>query len=233
MTSRGVADFLYISKAKVDPLYQQYQLELPWLLRAIDQIGSITVLSSGVSRNRTEATLVRKLRRVQRFLDKKEEVGSVDEPKRYFFSRIEMHYGAFDQVDPPVMYLIGETSQTIVALGGQLGHVIGRDPETTKAGEDAKHVFMEPEVARAIRRSQLGDNPRLVTDAELAIQADQDQWAIDVAETLWHWSSGIPPMMFETLARCDEFVPPPAQIATRTQKNILVGSPIFVSRIRL
>lgn len=168
MTSRGVADFLYISNAKVDALYQQYQLELPWLLRVIDRIDSITVLSSGVSRNRTEATLVRNLQRVQRFLNKKEEVGSIDKPKRYFFDRIEMHYGAFDQVDPPVMYLIGATSQTIVALGGQLKHVIGRDLETTKAGQDAKHVLGEPEVARAIRRIQLGGQPLLALMARQA-----------------------------------------------------------------
>jgi hypothetical protein len=200
--------------------------------------------TGGFSRRRTEIKRTRKLRWVRRQLERSGEIGSIDDPKKYFAGRITMHYDAFDMVSPPVMYLIGETERTIVALGGSLKHVPGR--EDVKPREGAKQILSEVQVARAVRRAQLEGSPRLVTpatlhnpahfegnpllrnDAEFNVHPSDEQWAVDIAETLWRWPPGIPPITFETLAERDDFIPTPAEIASRTQKNILVGSPIFV-----
>lgn len=227
-------DFFYVSDTKLDWLYDRFPQS--WWRRALGRISgaNITILGfgGGASVHATEKTRMQKLRWVEHRLNESDEVGSVDQPKHYFAGRIAMYYGAFDMVDPPVMYLVGESDRTIVALGGSLHHVRGRSVESTRAREDAKRTIFEPEVARAVRRAQTSVDS-LPT---FAAQRDQ-QWAIDVAETYWHWSSDGPDgpkMMFETLAICDGFASPaPPEISGRMeiQKNVVLGSPIFVARV--
>jgi hypothetical protein len=130
----GPANLFYASDAKIDDLYDRFQPL--WLLRLLDQIGGLTIGAFGIvvggTRNRSQRTRRQKLKRVQRSLARSGEIGGIDEPKSYLFGRIKMHYGAFEMVNPPVMYLIGETERTIVALGGSLKNVQGRDANTIK-----------------------------------------------------------------------------------------------------
>jgi hypothetical protein len=78
---------------------------------------------------------------------------------------------------------------------------------------------------------QFKGNPLLATDAKYNLDPSDDQWAVDVAETLWRWPIGAPKATFETLAQCEEVAATPAEITTQTDKNILVGSPVWVTRV--
>jgi len=192
---------------------------------------------------------MKELARLRDALDQVGELGDLDEPKDYFSGRITMQYGAFDMVNPPVIYLIGETERTIIALGGSLKNYEGRDPDEVKARDNAQVILSEVEVARAVRRAQIGGSPsrvtgtrlynrtglkgspRLVHDKPYNTQPSPDQWAVDIAETLWRWSTGNPPKDFEVLAQREEFTPAPPIVRNRTQKNILVGSPVYVREL--
>lgn len=234
----------YISDDKLGRLWDEYPP--PWWRRAPNQITSLTISKVGVGRRPSEPTRGQKLRWVQRRLEKKGKIGSIDEPKQYFFGRLAMHYDAFP-TDPRTVYFVGETDKTIVALGGSLKHKVSREKD--QPPESAQQILSEVQLARAVRRAQIEGSPRLVTPAQLHDPAQfernpllandakynthpaEDQWAVDVAESLWRWGIGVPPMTVETLAQREESTPTPAEIASRTHKNILVGSPVYVTRV--
>jgi hypothetical protein len=240
--------FIYISDGpdgKLERLWEKFPP--PWWRRLLDQIVSVGIFMVSIGRSRPETSRMQKLRWVQHRLEQSGQIGSVDEPKQYFFGRIAMHHSAFTEFDPPVVYLIGETDQTIVALGGSLHHAPGKGD--VKPQEGAQPHLSEVVVARAVRRAQIEgshrrvitgalydpthfkENPLLKDDAEYNRDPSDDQWAVDVAETLWRWPTGLPQVTFETLAEREEFTGTPAEIASRTHKNILVGSPVYVTRV--
>jgi hypothetical protein len=244
MNTPAPSRFFYISDVKLGRLWEQFPP--PWWRRLLNQITSLTIFMVSVGKSRSETTRMQKLRWVQRRLEELGKIGGIDEPQEYFFGRLTMHYDAFDMVSPPTVYLVGETDKTIVALGGSLKHVPGR--EDVKPREGAQQILSEVQFARAVRRAQLMGSPRLVSPAQLHDPAQfdgnpllandskynarprDDQWAVDIAETLWRWPIGVPPITFETLAEREELTPTPAEIASRTHKNILVGSPVYVTR---
>lgn len=229
---RPSRDFFYVSTTKVDDLWQQLS---PWWRRWPGRISGFTVsvLGNGgglsVPPEDVQRTLIRRMALVERSLHKSGEVGSIEHPKRYFAGRLAVHYGAFDMVNPPVAYLIGESNGVIVALGGSLHHVRGRHREDTPARENARHVLVEPQVAMAVRRF-LTNEDHIVDSGSV----QEQQWAIDVAETYWRWDPGLPKMSIDMLARQEAHVrPAPSQLSYRgddAPKSILIGSPVFVAR---
>jgi hypothetical protein len=124
--------FFYFSDDKLRRLSEEFPP--PWWRRLLDQITFLTIFMVSVGRKRSETTRMQKLRWVQRRLEGLGKIGSVDEPREYFFGRLMMHYDAFDMVSPPTMYLVGETDKTIVALGGSLSHVPGREDIKPREG---------------------------------------------------------------------------------------------------
>jgi hypothetical protein len=106
--------------------------------------------------------------------------------------------------------------------------LLGRSarPRATSAGALA---LWRSSASERTRRPK--GNPLLVTDAKYNLDPSDDQWAVDVAETLWRWPIGVPKVIFETLAQCEEVAATPAEITSQTDKDILVGSPVWVTRV--
>ncbi len=122
--------YVYVSDTKVDMLYEQ----IPHRLR--DELATelkidLKLLSTAFSQQPSEKTRFSKLRMVTDFIEKNEQIGTVDAPASLFRGIMEMHWGPVGGFhDAKTVYFGGETDNTILGLGGSLKHVIGETGES-------------------------------------------------------------------------------------------------------
>jgi hypothetical protein len=177
--------------------------------------------------------LYREIERVLGFLKGSGQLGSLDEPRRYFHGRLSMYFVPFHDVRPPTLYMVGETERTFVALGGQVKDICNRDAEYARAEEGAPAIRSEPEVVRALARAKLdkGDSPVEEPASKLSGAVG---WEADVIET--HRRFGYCAHLFrkkdyEVLALKDEFTPreKAPEWMPEPKKGVLLGKPLFVA----
>ena len=225
---------MYLSPARLDELYGQSATG--WA-RAGARLrgGGIKVLGTGgdLSLDRPEQRfrLHRELQRVQKHLAKTGQLGTLDHPGEYFHGGMRMRYAAVEHVNPAVLYLVGETERTVVALGGPLKNMVGRDPESSKTGEDAPGVLSEQEVAAAIADAQSGKGIEMPGDASVR-QPLSERWAWNVVQThkqLAYYPDEFPHAEVETLAWTEKFVEPSSLDWMAEPKSVLLGRPVFVA----
>ena len=119
--------YIYISDDKIDMLYPQ--IPKPLLQRiAADLKIDLKLFGAEVSvaskSSPSDETRYDKVRLVSEFIEKHQDVGSIDAPSTYFKGTLFMKYGSPVKV---VIYFGGVTSNTILGLCGSLKHVIGSD----------------------------------------------------------------------------------------------------------
>lgn len=174
--------------------------------------------------------LDKEIRRVCERLKKEGELGTLDEPRKFFYGQYEAYYQAFGMVNPSVLYLVGETDRTVVALGGRLRDMVGRTEDEAKSEEGARLVVSEWDVAGAI-----ADEQRLEDIREPGVEtpAPPHPWHVNVVSTnqrFGYYPDRFPQHTVETLAWREAFSPGsevPASLPTA--KNVLLGRPIFVA----
>jgi hypothetical protein len=225
--------YLYYSDDKI----LQYKQQVPasrWerAIRRVNQIG-FTVVGTGPTFTIGPPASEPILRTMQEmWIDLADEgrIGTFDEPREYVYGRLDFHYGLYNIVDPPVLFLVGATDRTIVALGGSQKHVRGFRDREIRVAEDAQAVFVEPDVPNLILQAEAlsqGAPAETMTPAA----PDEDIRAQDVARLYEDWQSRqIRRMEFEVLARTElrSSVHPPIVEST---KSVLIGSPVFVAQI--
>jgi hypothetical protein len=231
---RNLRTYIYYSDDKIRELDQQLPLA-PWWRPALNRVrgGGVSVADIGgnVAIGEPEAQpILRTMQAVWRQLVANQQVGTFDEPEDYFYGRLEFYYGLFDSVKPPVLFLVGATDQTIVALGGSQEHVRGHRDREIRAAENAQSVTMEPDVASVIYTESQHGSPRASPEGPTAGPGEED-WAIHVAGlyTNWQFNQGTK-MEFEVLARQERR----SRVSTpylESPRDILIGSPIFVAQI--
>jgi hypothetical protein len=245
MSDWPARDYLYISDSKVNDWFDQRK-ESSSVRRILSKLGLVTtlegsVLGSGVKvgRDTAETTLMNKLRVMEQGLNeqgvleidsagKVEEQGNLDDVEqmarqKFFRGNLWMHVAPFTDIDPPLVYLTGQTSQTVVMLGGSLVHVRGRGGHQGIASEGMSSLA-EPFAVIAARRAALGRSP--VEAEAVPSPVAPDQWAADAIFTLEHWNTGEPMMGVEVLARREGSSAPRG-----AGKRVLVGSPVYVARL--
>ena len=152
-------------------------------------------------------------------------IGSFDEPREYFYGKLVFYYDLFNVVDPPVIFLVGETDQTIVALGGSQKHVRGFRDREIPVSEDAHGVFMEPDVAMLIHEAEAPG----ALDKPPTIEPGEDIRAYYVAQLYKSWrEKKVGKMEFEVLAR--EELRSSVSPHVMSPSNVLIGSPVFVAQ---
>jgi hypothetical protein len=125
--------YVYISDTKVDMLYSQIPKKM--LDKIAVELGvnlGMFSLSVKEKENREKTPLqtrIEKLRLVEKYLEANMEVGTVDQPKTYFKGSLPMRWGplgrgSLDEVGN-LIYFGGETTKTILGLGGSRHHVVG------------------------------------------------------------------------------------------------------------
>jgi hypothetical protein len=170
-----------------------------------------------------EKSDVQKLSAVWKDLLKRDQVGTIDEPKRYFHGRCLMRSMAFRETNPPVLWLTGEAGNTILALGGALEHAdLSVKAEPTP---DASLNLFESAVAATLAETIRSKKVVVLDDVELRSHPPgSEDWSTDVEEILLYGPSENE-IDCEFLAEKEKFKP---RSPTRS-KNILLASPLFVS----
>ncbi|MFI1363922.1 DUF7019 family protein [Streptomyces griseochromogenes] len=227
-----IRTYIYYSDDKVNEIAQQ--LSAPsWWRKALRRISGVqgqiagTGVGVDIERGEPEPTL-QTLQKVSDYLDQQREVGTFDDPGRYFHGQLRFYHGIFDVVNPPVFFLLGSTGKTIVALGGSKKHVRGFRDQEVRAAENAQSVTMEPDVAELIHAAD-GDDSTPVP-AGIPPTAQGDSWAIHVAGMYLNWQhSQRSNMEFEVLARREAYSRVTAPFLD-SPKDVLIGSPIFVAQ---
>ena len=232
--SARIRKYMYVSLPRVDEAYGQSATRSArafarWRGGGISVVGTGPTVNLDRSEQRFE--LQRELQHVREHLNDTGQLGTLDEPQEYFYGRISMFYAAFDNVNPAVLYLVGETERTVVALGGPLMHVVGRNEASAKSREGARMVISEREVTRAVAHAQR-ERHRNANESPTP-PPQTERWELDVVETYTRFGDypqEIPKTDVEILAWREEFshassladwLPHP--------KNVLLGRPIFVA----
>lgn len=211
---------LYLSKRKLDEDFAR--VRWPTWRRvagtAIRLLGFVTVTlpyaQIKVDVPKEDQTDIEKLDAVWKDLIRRNLLGTVDEPKEYFHGRCVMRYQAFREINPPILYLTGQTQETLLALGGALKHaqlsIVATPPD------NAQLAMFETDVVRTLAQFQG------VTATE---RRPDDQWTSDVIE-IYLYSSGNE-IECEFLAEKERWKQDvPFESGT---KNVLLGSPLFVT----
>lgn len=122
--------YLYVSKAKLDMLYDQIAFSgkekksVEWVL------DLKPFKASRKSEREDEPDRDDKLKAVIEALEQSQIVGTVDEPKEYVKGTLPMRWGIYRDAgrpteEPPLVYFGGRTEQTIFGFGGSSRHVEG------------------------------------------------------------------------------------------------------------
>ena len=121
---KRIRTFVYLSSAKLEPLYQQ--IKEPMRKRIAVTLGiSVPVLpispKAEVQIRPPMTNEVDMLAIVLSHLDEAGDIGSVDEPHGYFAGQITLRWSAAQEF----LFLSGSTAQTLVALTGSNRHMVG------------------------------------------------------------------------------------------------------------
>ena len=117
--------YIYISDTKIDMLYPQ--IPQPILKRIASSL-SINLkllgaeISIGSKNSQANETRYAKVRIVSEYIEKHLDVGTIDTPSTYFKGTLPMRW---EQIGDSLVYFMGTTSRTCIALGGSFQHVIG------------------------------------------------------------------------------------------------------------
>jgi hypothetical protein len=168
-----------------------------------------------------ERSEVQKLDAVWKDLIESVRVGTIDEPKQYFHGKCLMRYLAFRDSEPPVLWLTGETENTILGLGGALSHV--RWSGEAAAPADAEFGLFEAPVAKTIAETLRSKRMRLPDGLQIRAEGRSD-WTSHVEEILLYAPSENQ-IECEFLAEKEKF----EQRSPGNGKSVLLGSPLFVS----
>ena len=140
--------YIYYSDDKIHELDQQLP-EAKWWHRT--QGGGATVLGTGANIDfgpQETKPVLRTMQKVWRYLERMQQVGSFDEPRQYFYGRLAFYLEFFDSVNPQLFFLIGDTGQTVVALGGQKKHVRGFRGQQSRQRAGAPSIVIETDLVR-------------------------------------------------------------------------------------
>lgn len=114
--------YIYVSDTKVDMLFAQ----IPTRLR--DKVATelkidLKVLSATFKEDPSEATRFSKLKVVVKYIEKYEQVGTVDAPENFFSGTLTLRWGPYPKSE--MVYFGGMTNETVLGLAGSLKHVLG------------------------------------------------------------------------------------------------------------
>ena len=117
-----VKNYVYISDTKIDMFYDQ--IASSDVEKTGAEYGLDIKILKWVGKRETEKVITRmtKLERVVDFIQSSRKIGTVDAPLTYFAGALNMRWGS---LFGDMALFVGETSQTGVALGGSVRHIIG------------------------------------------------------------------------------------------------------------
>jgi hypothetical protein len=205
-----VRNYVYISDTKIDLFYDQ--IASPDIEKTGAEYGVDLKILKWVGKRETEKVVTRmtKLERVVEFIEGSNKVGTVDAPSTYFAGALDMRWGS---LFGDMALFVGETSQTGVALGGSVKHIIGESSGGIPPSSALPAIFS---VFKKHTDAEILHDDRY---SKMATTSPQDdlRYAWQVAA-----SFRAPTQRLEFLARNYLFGPV-------AEKNTLLGTPFYVA----
>ena len=174
----------------------------------------------------------RKIRkRIEKKLRKQGRLGTPDEltPRdgrdRYVSGELSMRWAIDEKIRPQIVWFLGSTGKTLVALGGRAEHVTQLYPHNLKdrSPHDAELLHVEKQVVAA-----LADRVEPGATAEGGAST-RGHWVEDVLVVDSYWQSELVDQ-FEFLAVVEEHCERGELSPDHPPIAVLLGSPVFVSR---
>ncbi|MFD4941462.1 DUF7019 family protein [Streptomyces sp. NPDC058239] len=214
--------YLYVSDSKVDMLLAQIDPAVN-RKRTTEVNFNLSVVGGKHTTESPEGgDRSARLRQVVRYLEEQGELGTVDEPGRFFGGTLPLRWGPFP-TDPNLVYFGGSTECTVVGLGGSAHHVLGATPESA------------PGLPRSLTPSllaALATDPqiRLLVEAIGAQDAHPDRSAAPQAAQAVHRANAAmagPPQRVEFVAKRLLHVPAPPGAGA----SVVLGTPLYVALV--
>ncbi|MEU5686150.1 hypothetical protein DEJ48_08775 [Streptomyces venezuelae] len=198
--------YLYVSRTKLDMLYEQIP---PKLLKrlAVEAKVDLKVLSVAVQSPRADVTSYDKLDIVEAYLEREFDVSWMTEPRPWFRGDLELRVAGYGSPEGPT-FMTGRDGDTVIALIGSAHHLLGQ----RTAPETIQRTY-----------SMLPSLFRLLDDRQgRAHGQDAAHDVLEFAETLKE-----PPVYSEFLAR--RLLHGTAAGRDGRQVDIVVGTPLYVA----
>jgi hypothetical protein len=197
--------YLYISRAKIDMLYDQ--MFQPSSRRRLGiSVGAPAASASLQTESEDREDREGRLREVEEELRSRELVGTIEEPKDYVEGTMPMRWGLYDDCgrrpegEPALVYFGGFDKEVplMVGLGGSSRHVVGY--------EGASGTWSRSNTAALV--------PWLLAAANGEDSPKQRQW----------WSDGDEQSVFQGMAVALHYLRPPTQNLRFLARRLLTGT---------
>lgn len=214
--------YLYVSDSKVDMLLAQIDPALRRKRTTEVNVSLKVVGGKRVVEDTGEEGRGPRLERLVRFLEDQAELGTVDDPKRFFRGMLRLRWGPFP-ADANLVWFGGSSVRTVVGLGGSSHHVLGSPPPS------------ETGLSRSLTPSLLaglGRDPQIQALVGM-ISAEEDRPA----------RTGTP-AAGQAVHRANELMPGPVQRVEFVAKRllhvpgspdagpaVLLGTPLYVALV--
>lgn len=202
--------YVYMSKSKIDMLYPQIPNNF---FNAVDKKVEIDlkILKISFGEKDFDETMYSRLTAVIEYLNKSGKIGTITEPKEYFYGKIYLQWA---EIYPNVVFYGGILNNVALGLGGSMKHVLGFDSAGVEQGISHTPWLVEL-LSSEIESIVAPKIPKLPDEeVERRILATTTSWANDLSKRA-----------FERF----EFVAKTLKTGTYYNQKILIGSPVFVA----
>jgi hypothetical protein len=239
---RTVKYYVYLSRRKVDMLYEQ--IPRSPLKRITGSLSiELPMLKVAIGKTEPELGYGPKLAIVLAYIEQEFGIGTVDDPSAYFGGELPLYWGLYRERaddDSGLVFFGGRTDRTILGLGGSIDHVIGAKPSGVMHSRSNTPWLIEALLKDAGRRGRF-HKPRTARekhdDREMALQAVEVavsrmmslQKPADLMEfvaakliegPVTKWWREVGPQLYK------------AKNEKRNQTKVLVGSPLYVALVQ-
>jgi hypothetical protein len=223
---------VYISKTKMDDLIAEFPSSF-WS-RLSGTVGlTIPPVKFDVTLRERPAKRSAVRARIEKALRKQGKLGPVDDPPprtegkdRYVVGDLVMRWGVQEDLRPQIVWFVGSTGRTLVALGGRARHLTGvyADELRDNAPEKAELKHLEKQVVAELARK-----------IEPTVKAEQGSystghWVHDVIMVHDYWVSKLADHV-RFLAVVEEYCRPGELGPNDPSTAVLLGSPVYVFKI--
>lgn len=223
---------MYISKTKMDDLIARFPSSFWSSLSGTVGLTIPPVKFDVTLRERPEKQSAVRAR-IEKTLRKQGKLGPVDDPPprtegkdRYVVGDLVMRWGVHEDVRPQIVWFVGSTGRTLVALGGRARHLTGvyENELRDEAPEWAKLKFVEKQVVAELARK-----------IEPGVAAEQGSygtghWVHDVVWVRDYWDGEVTDHV-RFLAVVEEYSRPGELAPNDPSTAVLLGSPVYVFKI--
>lgn len=223
---------MYISKTKMDELTAEFPPAF-WSRLSVTIGLAIPPVNLDVALRDQPEKYSAVRARIEKALLNQGKLVPVDDPppgaegKKYVVGDLVMRWGVHEDVRPKIVWFVGSTGRTLVALGGRARHLTGiyADELRDQAPVNAELLHVESQVVAELARKI---EPEVAT--EQGSYSTTGHWVHDVITTHDYWVSELADHV-RFLAVVEEYCRPGELGPNDPSTAVLLGSPVYLFKI--